>query len=78
MVVENKVSLSHIDCTFGLWCVSPPCHDELYDRSRYRTSAMWVFRENFIFSPLSTYSLTPKANKNTLKPSSLDYNLHVM
>ena len=41
-----------------------------------RTFTLRVFRENLIFSPLSTYSPTRKATRNTLKPLSLDYNLH--
>jgi hypothetical protein len=39
---------------------------------------MWVLRENLIFSLLSTYSPTPTATRNTLKPPSLVYNLHAM
>ena len=39
---------------------------------------VWVFKENFIFSPLSAYSPTPtpKATRNTLKLSILVCNLH--
>jgi hypothetical protein len=39
--------------------------------------AMWVLRKNLIFSPLSTYTPIPRAIRNTLKPPSLVYNLHV-
>ena len=76
MVGENRVSLSHIDRTSKLECVYPPCHDGPYVRSQYHTPAMWVFRENFIFSPLSAYPSTPRAIRNTLKLSSLVYNLY--
>jgi hypothetical protein len=76
MAGENRVSLSHTDCTSRLGVVCPPCHDKPYVRSRYRTSALRVFRENLIFPPLSTYSLTSRATRNTLKSHSLDYNLH--
>jgi hypothetical protein len=41
-----------------------------------RTSAKWVLMENLIFSPLSAYSPTPRATRNTLKPSSLVNNLY--
>jgi hypothetical protein len=44
--------------------------------SKYHMSVMWVLRENFIFSPLSAYSSTPRASGNTLKPLSVVYNLH--
>ena len=37
-----------------------------------RTSAPTSFRENFIFSPLSTYFPTPKANKGLIGPPNLD------
>ena len=67
MIAKNRVSLSHIDRTSWLGCVRPPCHDWPYVQSRYRTFAMWIFRENFIFSPLSAYSLTSRATRNTLK-----------
>jgi hypothetical protein len=76
MVGENRVSLSHTDCTSGLGAVRPSCHDGSYAQSKYRTSVMWVLRENLIFSPLSAYSSTPRATRNTLKPPSLDYNLY--
>ena len=76
IVGENRVSLSHSDHTSRLGCVSPPCHDGPYVQSRYHMSAMWAFRENFIFSPLFAYSLTPRATRNTLKLSSLVCNLH--
>ena len=56
--------------------VCPPCYDEPYVWSRYRTSALMVFKENLIFSPLSAYSPTPKANKGFLGPPNIDYNLH--
>jgi hypothetical protein len=32
MVGENRVSLSHIDCTSGLEAIRPQCHDKLYVR----------------------------------------------
>jgi hypothetical protein len=75
---ENKVSLSYTNLTSRLRAVHPPCHDRSYIRSRYRTSALWVFKENFIFSPLSAYSPIPRATRNTLKPPSLVYNLLAM
>jgi hypothetical protein len=75
---ENKVSLPHSDHTSGLGCVRSSCNDKPYVRSRYRMSAVWVLEENLIFSPLSAYSLTPKATRNNLKPSSPVCNLHAM
>ena len=56
--------------------VRPPCHDGPYVRSRYRISALRVFKENLIFSPLFAYSPTPKANKGFLGPLNTDYNLY--
>jgi hypothetical protein len=44
--------------------------------AQHRMSAMRVLRENLIFSPPSTYSPTPRATKNTLKPSSLVNDLY--
>jgi hypothetical protein len=32
MVGENKVSLSHNDCTSGLKSVRPPCYEKSYVR----------------------------------------------
>jgi hypothetical protein len=78
MAGENKVSLSDTNLMSRPRAVHPPCHDRPYIRSRYRTSAMWVFKENLVFSPLSAYSPIPRATRNTLKPPSLDYNLHAM
>jgi hypothetical protein len=78
MVSENRVSLSHTDRTSKLGVVRPSCHDGPYIQSRYRMSAMWVLRENLIFSPLPAYSLTPRAIRNTLMPPSLVYNFHAM
>jgi hypothetical protein len=78
MVGENRVSLSHTDHSSGLRVVCPLCHNGLYVRSWYHAFAMWVLRENLIFSPLFAYSLTPRVTRNTLKPPSLDYNLHTM
>jgi hypothetical protein len=63
MIGENMVSLSHTDRTSGLGAVRPLCHDGPYVRSRDHMSAPTSFRENLIFSPLSVYSPTPKANK---------------
>ena len=77
-VGENRASLSYIDRTSGLVCIRPPCHDGPYVWSRYHTSAMWVFRENFIFSPLSAYSSTPRTTRNTLKALNLVDNLHAV
>jgi hypothetical protein len=51
-------------------------HDGPYIQSRDRTFTSMSFRENLIFSQLSAYSLTPKANKGFLRPSNTDYNLH--
>jgi hypothetical protein len=76
MASENTVSLSHIDRTFELGAIRPPCHDGPYVRSRYSMSALRVFKGNLIFSPLFTYSPTHRATRNTLKPPSLVYNLH--
>jgi hypothetical protein len=73
---KNRVSLSHTDYKSRLGAVRPPCHDGPYVRSRYRMSALRVFRENLILSPLSAYSPTFKATRNTIKPPSLVYNLH--
>jgi hypothetical protein len=67
---ENRVFLSHSDRTSGLGCVRPPCNDKSYVRSRHRTSAVWLLRENLIFSPLSAYPPTPKATGNYLEPFS--------
>jgi hypothetical protein len=67
MVGENRVSLSHNDYTSGL---------EAICSAQYRTSVMWVLRENLIFSSLSAYSPVPRVTRNILKPASLDYNLH--
>jgi hypothetical protein len=67
MIGENRVSQSHSDRTSRLKAVRPLCHDELYVRSRDRTSASMFFRENLIFSPLSAYSSTLKANKGYLR-----------
>ena len=66
MTGENRVSLSHTDHTSGLNAVRPPCHNEPYIWSQYRTSALRVFRENLIFYPLSAYSPTLKDNKGFL------------
>jgi hypothetical protein len=73
---ENRVSLPHSDRTSRLGYVRLPCNDKPYVRSRHRTSIVWVLRENFIFSPLSAYSPTPKATRNYLKLSSPVYNFH--
>jgi hypothetical protein len=78
MIGENRASLSHTDCTSELRAIRSPCHDRLYVRSRYRTSAMWVLKENLIFSPLSAYSPIPRVTRNTLKPPNLVYNLYAM
>jgi hypothetical protein len=64
MIGENRVSLSYTDRTSGLGAVRPLCHDRPYVQSRYRASAMWVLRENLIFSPLFVYSSTPRATRN--------------
>jgi hypothetical protein len=76
MVGENRVSLSHSGRMFGLGVICPLCHDGLYIRSRDRTSALTSFRENLIFSSLSIYSPTPKANKGFLRLPNSDRNLH--
>ena len=75
-VGENKVSLSHSGCTFGLDAIRPPCHDEPYIRSRYRISALKVFRENLIFSSLFAYSTAHEANKGFLGSPNTNQNLH--
>jgi hypothetical protein len=74
---ENRVSLSHTDRMFGPGAVHPPCYDGPYVQSQYYTSTMWVFRENLIFFPLSAYFPIPRVTRNTLKPLSLVYNLHI-
>ena len=76
MTGENRVSLSHSGRTSGLDAVRPPLHNGPYVLSQYRTFGLRVFRENLIFSLLSTYSPTPKANKGFLGPLNTDYNLH--
>jgi hypothetical protein len=76
MVGENRVSLSYTNRTSGLRNVCPLCHDGMYVWLRYHMSAMWVLRENLIFSPLSAYSSIPRATRNTLKPPILVYKLH--
>jgi hypothetical protein len=77
-VSENRVSLSHTKCTSGLGVVRPLCHDKSYVRHNTVRPLCGFLRENLIFSPLSAYSPTPKATRNTLKPSSLVNNLHAM
>ena len=76
MAGENRVFLSHSGRMSELEAVHPPCYDGLYVRSRYRTSALRIFKENLIFSPLFIYSPTSKANKGFLGPHNTDYNLH--
>ena len=76
MAGENMVFLSYSGRMFGLEAVHPLYNDGLYVQSRYHTSTLRVFWENLIFSPLSAYSLTPKANKGFLGPPNTDYNLH--
>jgi hypothetical protein len=71
-----RVSLSHSSSTSGLKAIHPPRHNGPYVWSLDRTSAPMSFRENLIFSPLSAYSLTPKANKGFLGPPNIDQNLH--
>ena len=78
MASENRVFLSHIDRTSGLGSICSLCHNRSYVRSRYRTPALRVFRENLIFSPLFAYSSTPRATRNILKPPNLVYKLHTM
>jgi hypothetical protein len=78
MTGENRVSLSHSGRTSELEVVHPLCHNGSYVRSLDRTSVMMFFRENLIFSPLSAYSLTPKANTDSLGPPNTDQNLHAM
>ena len=50
------------------------CHTLIW--ARCSMSALRVFRENLIFSPLSAYSLTLKANKGFLRPYNIDYNIY--
>ena len=76
MTSENRIFLLHSSRTFKLECVRLPCNDGPYVWSRYCMSALRVFRENLIFSPLSAYSPTPKANKGFLGLPNTDYNLH--
>jgi hypothetical protein len=66
MFGENRVFLPHSDRTSGLGCVRSQCNDKPYVWSQYRMSDVWVLGENLIFSPLSAYSLTPKATRNNL------------
>jgi hypothetical protein len=44
--------------------------------AQHRAFAIWVLGENLIFSQLSAYSSTPRTTRNTLKLSSLVYNIH--
>ena len=76
MARENRLSQSHFGRTFELKAICPPCYDRPYVQSPYRMFALRIFRENLIFSPLSTYSSIPKANKGFLGPPNIDYNLH--
>ena len=76
MAGENRVSLSHSSHTSGLDVIRPPCHDGPYVQSQYYTSALKVFNENLIFSSLSAYSSTPKANEDFLGPPNTDYNVY--
>ena len=76
MVGENRVSLSHSNRMSWLEAIRPSRHDGLYIRLRHRTSALRVFGENLIFSPLFAYSPTSKANKGFLGPLNTYYNLH--
>jgi hypothetical protein len=84
MVGENRIFPSHSDRMFGLRSVHLSCHDKPYIMhntirpAQHRMSAMWVLGENLIFSPLFAYSSTPRATRNTLKPSSLVNSLHAM
>ena len=55
-----------IEFSWNALAVRPLCHDGLYVRLQDCTSAPMLFRENLIFSPLSAYSPTPKANKGFL------------
>jgi hypothetical protein len=59
---ENKVPCHTLDHTFRLRAICPPCHSGPYVRSQDRMSALTSFRENLIFSPLSTYSPTSEAS----------------
>ena len=72
MAGENRVSLSHIERKSGLGAMHPPRHNGPYIRSRYHMSALRVFRENLIFFPLSIYSPTHRAIRNTIKPLKQD------
>jgi hypothetical protein len=72
---ENRIFLPHTDRMPRLEAVRLSSQQAIHP-ARYRTSIMWVLRENLIFSPLSTYSLIPRVTRNTLKPHNLDYNLH--
>jgi hypothetical protein len=76
MAGENRVSLSHFGRTFGLEAVHPLCHDRPYVRSRECTFVPMFFKDNLIFSSLSAYSPTLKANKGYLRPPNSDQNLH--
>jgi hypothetical protein len=73
---ENRVSLPQSSRTSGLEAVRPLCHNEPYVRSRDCTSAPMSFGENLIFSLLSAYSPTLKANKGFIRPLNSDRNLH--
>jgi hypothetical protein len=75
-VGENRVFLSHTNRTSQLGAVRPQCHDKPYVQHNTVQSVMLVLGENLIFSPLSTYSLTPRTIRNTLKLSSLVNNLY--
>jgi hypothetical protein len=62
---------------YNTLAVRPLSHYGPYVRLGDRTSAPTSFRENLIFSSLFAYSLTPKANTNSLGSPNTYQNLHV-
>jgi hypothetical protein len=76
MAGENRAFLSYFGRTSKLEAIRLLCHNGLYVQSRDCTSAPTLFRENLIFSSLSVYSLTPKANKGYLRPPNTYRNFH--
>jgi hypothetical protein len=76
MTDENRVSLSYSGRSSGLEVVCPLRHGRSYVQSRDRTSTLTFFKENLIFSSLSAYFPTPKANTDSLSPPNSNRNLY--
>jgi hypothetical protein len=75
---KNRVSLSHFGLCPGsglyVHCVTMSCTS---DHETIRLLWRLLGRTSF-FSPLFTYSPTPKAITDSLRSSNSDWNLHVM